>query len=92
MLQSCSLRYVASPDSWTARLTHSWSPSVIDFPSLISSQHTDRSLMKESVEEVVRKFRAQLDHVPILSLYDSDKGVDLTKRFGHNLIFTEHDV
>ena len=29
------------------------------------------------MEEVVRRFRAQMEHVPILSLYDRDKGVAL---------------
>ena len=49
------------------------------FLSLSSSQHPvpDRYLMRGSVEEVVRRFRAQMDHVPILSLYDRDKGVAL---------------
>ena len=51
--------------------------------------------MRESVEEVIRKFRAQMEHVPILSRYDRDKGVALNvpkELFRHNVTFTEHDV
>ena len=40
-------------------------------------QHPDTSLIKETVDEVVKRFHAQMDHVPLLSLYDSDKDVAL---------------
>ncbi|CAI7990906.1 hypothetical protein GBAR_LOCUS580 [Geodia barretti] len=40
-------------------------------------QHPDTSLMKETVDEVVKRFHAQMDHVPSLSLYDRDKDVAL---------------
>ena len=56
-------------------------------------QHPDTSLMKETVDEVVRRFHAQMDHVPLLSLYDSDKGVALKvpkEHFEHH--FTQHDT
>ena len=33
--------------------------------------------MQEAVEEVVKRFHAQMDSIPQLSLYDSDKGVAL---------------
>ena len=59
----------------------------------LSSQHPDRALMRESVEEVVRRFRTQMEHVPILSLYDRDKGVALNvpkELFRQNVTFTEH--
>ena len=49
--------------------------------------------MRESVEEVVRRFRAQMEHVPKLSLYDRDKGVALNvpkELFRQNVTFTEH--
>ena len=63
----------------------------------LSLQHPvpDRSLMRGSVEEVVRRFRAQMEHVPILSLYDRDKGVGLNvpkKIFRQTDPFTEHGV
>ena len=60
---------------------------------MFSSQHPDRALMRESVEEVVRRFRAQMEHVPKLSLYDRDKGVALNvpkELFRQNVTFTEH--
>ena len=60
---------------------------------MFSPQHPDRALMRESVEEVVRRFRAQMEHVPILSLYDRDKGVALNvpkELFRQNVTFTEH--
>ena len=50
-------------------------------------QHPDSSLMKETVDEVVKRFHAQMDHVPLLSLYDSDKDVALklqTAYFKHH--------
>ena len=50
-------------------------------------QHPDTSLMKETVDEVVKRFHAQMDHVPSLSLYDSDKDVALkapTAYFKHH--------
>ena len=40
-------------------------------------QHPDTFLMKETVDEVVKRFHAQMDHVPLLSLYDCDKEVAL---------------
>ena len=40
-------------------------------------QHPDTSLMKEAVDEVIKRFRAQMDHVPVISLYDSDKRMGL---------------
>ena len=43
--------------------------------------------MKETVDEVVKRFHAQMDHVPLLSLYDSDKDVALkapTAYFKHH--------
>ena len=33
--------------------------------------------MQEAVEEVVKRFHVQMDSIPQLSLYDSDKGVAL---------------
>ena len=47
-------------------------------------QHPDTSLMKETVDE---GFHAQMDHVPLLSLYDCDKKVALRvpkEYFKHN--------
>ena len=40
-------------------------------------QHPDTKVMKETVDELVERFHTQLDHTPIISLYDSDKGVVL---------------
>ncbi|CAI8009203.1 hypothetical protein GBAR_LOCUS6222 [Geodia barretti] len=51
------------------------------------TEHPDTSLMKETVDEVVKRFHAQMDHVPLLSLYDSDKDVALkvpTAYFKHH--------
>ena len=67
------------------------------FLSLSSSQHPvpERYLMRGSVEEVVRKFRAQMEHVPILSPCDRDKGVALNvpkELFRQTDTFTEHGV
>ena len=39
--------------------------------------------MKEAVDEVIKRFRAQMDHVPVISLYDSDKHVGLTVHKEH---------
>ena len=33
--------------------------------------------MKEAVDEVIKRFHAQMDRVPLISLYDSDKQVEL---------------
>ena len=33
--------------------------------------------MNEAVDELVKRFHAQLDHTPRISLYDSDKGMTL---------------
>ena len=48
--------------------------------------------MKETVDEVVKRFHAQMDHVPLLSLYDCDKEVALKSSKGifHNIILTTH--
>jgi ankyrin repeat protein len=40
-------------------------------------EHPDTPLMKEAVDEVIKRFHAQMDHVPLISLYDSDKQVEL---------------
>ena len=44
---------------------------------LYGLQHPDNPLMEEAVDEVVKRFHVQMDHVPRISLYDSDKGVAL---------------
>ena len=33
--------------------------------------------MDKAVDELVKRFHAQLDHIPRISLYDSEKGVTL---------------
>ncbi|CAI8006870.1 Ankyrin repeat domain-containing protein 50 [Geodia barretti] len=40
-------------------------------------EHPDTPLMKEAVDEVIKRFHAQMDHVPLISLYDNDKQVEL---------------
>ena len=40
-------------------------------------QHPDITVMNEAADELVKRFHAQLDHTPRISLYDSDKGVAL---------------
>ncbi|CAI8045066.1 Kinase D-interacting substrate of 220 kDa [Geodia barretti] len=40
-------------------------------------EHPDTPLMKEAVDEVIKRFHAQMDHVPVISIYDSDKQVAL---------------
>ena len=46
--------------------------------------------MKDTVNELVKRFHAQLDYTPRISLYDSDKGVALDipseaiKKLGHD--------
>ena len=42
---------------------------------LLSSQHPDDVVKQEVVSEVIKQF--PMDHVPIISLYDSDKGMGL---------------
>ena len=44
---------------------------------LYGPQHPDNPLMEEAVDEVVKRFHVQMDHIPRISLYDSDKGVAL---------------
>ena len=44
---------------------------------LLSSQHPDDVVKQEVVSEVIEQFHIQMDHVPIISLYDSDKGMGL---------------
>ena len=44
---------------------------------LLSSQHPDDVVKQEVVSEVIKQFHIQMDHVPIISLYDSDKGMAL---------------
>ena len=43
---------------------------------LLSSQHPD-DVVKQEVVEVIEQFHIQMDHVPIISLYDSEKGMGL---------------
>ena len=43
---------------------------------LLSSQHPD-DVVKQEVVEVIEQFHIQMDHVPIISLYYSDKGMGL---------------
>ena len=50
--------------------------------------------MQEAVEEVVKRFHAQMDSIPQLSLYDSDKGVALEiprEKFKTYITCTEED-
>ncbi|CAI8025202.1 Ankyrin repeat and MYND domain-containing protein 2 [Geodia barretti] len=57
------------------------------------AEHPDTSLMKETVDEVVKRFHAQMDHVPSLSLYDSDKGVAFRAPKEHlKHQFSEHET
>ena len=54
-------------------------------------QHPDTTVMKETVDELVKQFHAQLDYTPRISLYDHDKGVALEipsgvfKKWGHDV-------
>ena len=34
-------------------------------------------MMEETVEKLMKRFHAQMDAIPKLSLYDSDKGIGL---------------
>ena len=34
-------------------------------------------MMEETVEKLMKRFHAQMDAIPRLSLYDSDKGIGL---------------
>ena len=40
-------------------------------------QHPDDVVMEETVEKLMKRFHAQMDAIPQLSLYDSDKGIGL---------------
>ena len=44
---------------------------------LLSPQHPDDVVKQEVVSEVIKQFHIQMDHVPIISLYDSEKGMGL---------------
>ena len=46
--------------------------------NVIFLQHPDTALMQEAAEEIVKRFRTQMDNIPKVSLYDSRKGVILT--------------
>ena len=54
-------------------------------------QHPDTTVMKETVDEMVKRFHALLDYTPRISLYNRDKGVSLEiprgmfKKFGHDV-------
>ena len=55
------------------------------------SQHPDVTVMNEAVDELVKRFHAQLDHTPRILLYDSDKRVALeVPREAHTKL--RHDV
>ena len=60
------------------------------------SQHPDSSLiMEETVENLVRKFRDQMDLMPMPSLYDSGDGMAFTaprERFRHDNTFPEWGI
>ena len=51
--------------------------------------------MKEAVDEVIKRFHAQMDHVPVISLYDSDKHMGLRvpkEQFKHRITLFKQDM
>ena len=61
----------------------------------VFSQHPDSSQMNETVENLVRKFRDQMDLAPMPSLYDSGDGMPFTaprECFRHDNTFPEWDI
>ena len=59
---------------------------------LLFSQHPE---MEETVENLVRKFRDQMDLTPMPSFYDSGDGMAFTaprERFRHHNTFPERGV
>jgi ankyrin repeat protein len=58
-------------------------------------EHPDICVMRETVGEVVKRFRAQMAHLPMISLINSDKGVALripNEQINHAITLTEQDM
>ena len=44
---------------------------------MLCLQHPDNNIMEEAIEVVTTRFLGQMDHVPIIALYDSHKDMAL---------------